>query len=149
MLRLHVPVPVVYRYNHFLIHHSLSSFMWELSKAHFTRTSPSVPYLLFYTHGLSKSQQRFTKYCFLLTLYAKKNEPPYGSPPCHILHTILKVFPFLSKRILYVLFRYRKNCYQTENVFHDNICPFCITYFFADDIKQIRYKRCRYTCKDS
>ena len=38
--------PVVYRYNYFLIHHNVSSFML---------------YLLFYTHRLSKSQQPYEK----------------------------------------------------------------------------------------
>ena len=69
-------------------------------------------------------------------------------PPCHILHTVLKVFPFLSKRIPDVLFRYGENRYQAEDVFHDNICPFCVMCFLTDDIKQIRYRRCRYTCKN-
>lgn len=69
--------------------------------------------------------------------------------PCHILHAVFKILPFLSKCILNILLCHRKNGHQPEYIFHDNICPTYIACFFSNDIENICHRRCRYICTGS
>ena len=55
--------------------------------------------------------------------------------PSRILHTILKVFPLLSKRLFDILLRYGKNRHYPKNIIHDNIEPPCIMRFFTNNKK--------------